>query len=202
MSFLVRDPSGWEWDGMSTRPILPPVICSTKPIRSWYLDLQLLQQYWQEGAKRSYHHTAPIAMVYALREALRMMLQEGLENRWARHQLNYRAMAAGLDAMGLHMLVEEPYRQPMVLTPTVPEGIDAEKLRQRLLHEHNIEIGAGFAELNGKIWRIGLMGYGSQKNNVVLCLAALGSVLAQEGYKFEQGASIRAAADVYQEAGQ
>jgi alanine-glyoxylate transaminase / serine-glyoxylate transaminase / serine-pyruvate transaminase len=174
----------------------------TKPIQAWYLDLQLLAKYWQEGSKRNYHHTAPIAMVYALREALRMLLLEGLEERWARHALNGKAMEAGLEAMGLNLLVEKAWRQPMVLTPTVPEGIDAEKVRQRLLNEYNIEVGAGFSDLNGKIWRVGLMGYGSQKNNVVLGLAALEGVLAHEGYQFEQGASVKAAIEVYLEAGQ
>ena len=170
-------------------------------MRAWYLDLSLLQNYWNEDVKRVYHHTAPISMVYALREGLRILLNEGMENSWKRHQLNYQALSAGLEAMGLGLPVQEEYRTPMLLTPTVPAGVDSERVRTRLLNEYNLEIGAGFGSLAGKIWRIGLMGYGSNKNNVILCLSALEGVLSHEGHTFEHGASVRTAIDVYLENG-
>lgn len=164
-------------------------------VYGWYLDLTLLNKYW--GKERVYHHTAPITMVYALYEALRVLLEEGLENSFTRHKIHHHALVAGLEAIGLDMLVEPQFRLPMLNTPKVPEGIDDAKVRRRLLNEFNIEIGAGFSVLAGKIWRIGLMGYSANKRNVLYFLSALENILHSEGYKLDIGASLKGANQIY-----
>ena len=176
--------------GLGAPPGLAPVTFSERALekirargkspRTWYLDIQLLDKYW--GAPRAYHHTAPALMTYALREALAIVLEEGLEARWKRHERNHRALVAGIEGMGLEMLVAPEHRLWSLNTVRIPAGIDDARVRASLLDHHNIEIGSGLGTLKGKIWRIGLMGSGSTENNVLLLLGALRSVLAQEGY--------------------
>ncbi|MCL5045605.1 MAG: alanine--glyoxylate aminotransferase family protein [Actinobacteria bacterium] len=164
-------------------------------VQSWYLDLTMIQKYWTQ--ERFYHHTAPINMIYALREALRLIHEEGLEARFARHKLNSDALVAGVRAMGLGMAAQEGHRLVSLNAVRIPEGVDDLAVRKRLLQEFDIEIGGGLGDFKGKVWRIGLMGYGSQKKNVFTVLAALEVALAAQGYKFEKGAGIAAAAEVY-----
>lgn len=166
------------------------------PVGSWYLDLSLIQRYW--GKERTYHHTAPISMNYALREALRLIAEEGLEARFARHLLNQRALVAGLEAMGLQLLVPEEYRLPTLTTVRVPTGVEEAQVRSRLLREFSIEIAGGLGDLRGQIWRIGLMGYSSWRENVVLLLSALEYLLGDMGLSVPGGAALEAARRVYQ----
>ena len=162
--------------------------------RSWYLDVQMLRNYW--GKQRFYHHTAPISMNYALRESLRLVLEEGLENRFQRHKLNSYALVAGLETMGLKMIAKKEFRLPELNSVYIPEGIDDSKVRTALLEKYGIEIGGGLGKFKGKAWRIGLMGYSSRRENVMLFLSALEEILSSNGYKIkEQGTS--AAAEVY-----
>jgi len=162
-------------------------------VQSWFLDLNLVMAYWGSGSKRSYHHTAPVNSLYALHEALVMLREEGLEQSWARHHRNHLAFAAGIEAMGLSFVVEEAYRLPQLNTVTVPEGIDEAVVRNRLLADYGLEIGAGLGSLAGKVWRIGLMGFASSQKNVLLCLSALDEVLADLGARVERGAAVSAA---------
>lgn len=145
-------------------------------VQSWFLDLSLVKNYWS-GAKRAYHHTAPISAMYATREALRIVLEEGLENRFARHQRNYELLRDGLEGLGFEYLVEEPYRLPMLNAVKTPTGIDEGAVRKRLLEEYNIEVGGGLGPFAGKLWRIGLMGESSDVNHVNMLLAALKQLL-------------------------
>ena len=153
-------------------------------VQSWYLDITMVERYW--GDDRTYHHTAPISMNYALREALRLVYEEGLEPRWSRHELNHRALVAGVEAMGLSMAVAADNRLWSLNAVSVPEGVDDARVRTRLLDE-NIEIGGGLGPLKGKIWRIGLMGSGSTRENVLLVLDALHRALNAEGYACPSG---------------
>ncbi len=164
-------------------------------VQSLYLDLTMIEKYW--GQERTYHHTAPISMNYALREALRLVQEEGLEARFARHRLNHRALVAGIQAMGLEMFVPGPHRLPTMNTVKVPPGIDEARVRGILLHEFNIEIAGGLGPLKGVIWRIGLMGHSSRKENVLLLLTALEHALATQGYAVPRGAGVEAAGKVY-----
>jgi len=164
------------------------------PVASWYLDMSMVRDYW--GGNRKYHHTAPINMVYGLREALRIVAEEGLEARFARHRLNHLALVAGIEAMGLSMLVPEAERLPMLNTVRIPEGADDAKVRGSLLRQFGIEIGGGLGDLAGKVWRVGLMGHASSARNVCLFLAALETVLRDGGVKVGAGA-LEAAAQVY-----
>jgi alanine-glyoxylate transaminase/serine-glyoxylate transaminase/serine-pyruvate transaminase len=161
-------------------------------VHSWYLDITMVEKYW--GDDRTYHHTAPISMNYALREALRLIHEEGLEARWARHELNHRALVTGIEAMGLKMAVAAANRLHSLNAVSVPEGVDDARVRGRLLEE-NIEIGGGLGPLKRKIWRIGLMGSGSTRDNVVLVLDALHRALSGEGWHCHSG--IQAAQAVY-----
>jgi alanine-glyoxylate transaminase/serine-glyoxylate transaminase/serine-pyruvate transaminase len=149
----------------------------TRPVQSWYLDLSLLEQYW--GSDRVYHHTAPISMVYALYEALRLVHEEGLEARWSRHLRHHRALVAGLEALEIAMPVAPQHRLPMLNSAAVPHGVDEAAVRRRLLERHGIEIGAGLGPWKGRVWRIGLMGESSTPGNVLLVLAALGEALGR-----------------------
>lgn len=149
------------------------------PPQSWFLDLNLLTGYWGPGAKRAYHHTAPINSLYALDEALRILKKEGLENSWNRHASNYGMLRDGLEAMGLEFYVESEYRLPQLNAVKVPEGVDEAGVRGILLNEFNLEIGAGLGPLAGKIWRIGLMGASSTEKHVELCLGALKTALGK-----------------------
>jgi alanine-glyoxylate transaminase/serine-glyoxylate transaminase/serine-pyruvate transaminase len=148
----------------------------TAPVGSWYLDLSLLDKYW--GNERTYHHTAPISMNYALREALRMVAEEGLEARFARHRLNAALLWQGLEDLDLPPLVALDHRLPTLTTPQIPPSIDDAAIRRRLLDVYNVEIAGGFGPLKGKVWRIGLMGYSSRRENVTLLLAALRDILS------------------------
>jgi alanine-glyoxylate transaminase/serine-glyoxylate transaminase/serine-pyruvate transaminase len=152
----------------------------TTPVQSWYLDLQLLDTYYT-GHK--YHHTASATLFYALREALAMVAEEGLEQRWERHRRNHLAFVAGIEAMGLEMLVPEGHRLWTLNTPRVPAGVDEAKVRQYLLDERGMEIAGGFGPLAGKIFRIGLMGFGSTGENAILVLESLEAALKAQGYK-------------------
>jgi alanine-glyoxylate transaminase/serine-glyoxylate transaminase/serine-pyruvate transaminase len=153
----------------------------------------MVEKYW--GNERTYHHTAPITMNYGLHEALRIVCEEGLEPRWARHQLNHQALVAGIEAMGLQMNVAEGSRLWSLNAIRVPDGVDDARVRAKLLDEANIEIGGGLGPLKGKIWRIGLMGSGSSRENVLLMLEALGRVLSEEGASRPSG--VAAAERVY-----
>jgi alanine-glyoxylate transaminase/serine-glyoxylate transaminase/serine-pyruvate transaminase len=170
---------------LSAPPGLAPVTISSQarevlrnrstPVGNWYLDLSLLEKYW--GDERTYHHTAPINMNYALREVLRLAAEEGLEARFSRHQANAEMLWAGLEELDISLLVPAEYRLPTLTTAIVPPGIDALEVRQQLLKDYNIEIAGGFGPLAGKIWRIGLMGFSSRREHVLLLLAALREIL-------------------------
>jgi alanine-glyoxylate transaminase/serine-glyoxylate transaminase/serine-pyruvate transaminase len=169
-----------------------------EPPRSWYVDLTMLGRYWGGGSTtRAYHHTPPMTMLYALREGLRIVLEEGLEPRIVRHLRNSRAFWAGIEAMGLTLHVEEKHRLTPLTTVRVPEGIDEMAVRTGLLLEHNIEIGRGFGALEGQVWRIGLMGYGSSEENVFALLYALETQLAKQKFGLDRGAGVAAAARAF-----
>ena len=168
---------------LSAMPGLSPVSFSEKaihkithrstPVTSWFLDLNLVMGYWGKGAKRAYHHTAPVNTLYGLHESLVMLTEEGLENSWARHQSNHLLLREGLSKLGIHYLVDESSRLPQLNSVFIPEGTNEAEVRSTLLNDYNIEIGAGLGDLAGKIWRIGLMGHTSRKENIDLCLSAL-----------------------------
>jgi alanine-glyoxylate transaminase/serine-glyoxylate transaminase/serine-pyruvate transaminase len=170
---------------LSCPPGLAPITFSEKAmeklrnrkaaVQSWYLDMTMLEKYW--GPERVYHHTAPISMIYALRESLRLVLEEGLQKRWARHREHHNELVSGLEKLGLSMLVEKTYRTPMLNSVIIPETADDASVRQQLLNEYNIEIGSGLGPLKGKIWRIGLMGHSCTKENVEMILYALKNLL-------------------------
>ena len=164
-------------------------------VRSWYLDISMVERYW--GADRTYHHTAPISSNYALHEALRIVCEEGLEARWQRHHLNHLALVAGLQGMGLALLVAPEHRPWSVNAVCVPDGVDDMRIRRRLLDESNIDIAGGLGLLKGQLWRIGLMGSGSTRENVNLALEALHQALNAEGYECASG--LAAAEAVYEE---
>lgn len=145
------------------------------PVANWYLDLSMVGKYW--GSERTYHHTAPISMNYAFYEALRLVAEEGLEARWQRHRANAEKLWQGLEEMGLTLHVPLEYRLPSLTTVRVPDGVDDMNVRSRLLNEFNIEIAGGLGDLKGKIWRIGLMGFSSRYENVVMVLSALKRIL-------------------------
>lgn len=209
------DVDGWGIDAvysgtqkcLSCPPGISPVSFSEKALDvvskresktpSWFLDKKLVMGYWGEGAKRAYHHTAPVNSLYAFHEALVMLEEEGLENAWARHQHHHDALRAGLEAMGINFLVEEQYRLPQLNSVLVPEGVDEAAVRSRLLQDYNLEIGAGLGSLAGKVWRIGLMGAACNKTNVLRCLSALENTLAQMEAPITTGKAIAAAQAVY-----
>ena len=147
------------------------------PVGNWYLDLSLLEKYW--GKERTYHHTAPVNMNYALREALRLIAEEGLQARFERHRTNGEMLWAGLEEIDIPMLIPSEYRLPVLTTALVPSGVDALEVRKRLMADYNLEIAGGFGPLQGKIWRIGLMGYSSRPEHVLLLLAALREILSK-----------------------
>jgi alanine-glyoxylate transaminase/serine-glyoxylate transaminase/serine-pyruvate transaminase len=169
--------------------------------QSWFLDLGLLLRYWDTG-ERVYHHTAPVNALYALHESLLMLREEGLENAWRRHRVNHDALAAGLDELGLAFFVAEACRLPQLNTVLVPSGIDEAAVRRQLLEEFGLEIGAGLGDLQGKAWRVGLMGYSSRPANVRLFLTALEQVLAGSGALDGVGRAWPAAVAVYRAYGE
>ncbi len=166
-----------------------------KKVSSWYLDIGLLRNYW--GSNRAYHHTAPINMNYALHQALRLVLEEGLPARFARHQLHHRALKAGLKAMGIEYSVAAEISLPMLNSVLIPDGADDAAVRGQLLNEFGIEIGGGLGPMKGKTWRIGLMGETAKSTNVLVFLAALEQCLNRQNIRLNAGAGIAAANTVY-----
>lgn len=203
----------WEIDavysctqkGLSCPPGLAPVSFSPRAceamdrrktkVQSWYLDLSLLRKYL--GGDRVYHHTAPISMNYALHEALRLVLEEGLEPRWQRHRDNHQALKAGLTAMGLSYTADPNHQLPQLNAVRVPAGLDEAAGRRYMLEQFGIEIGGGLGDLKGKAWRIGLMGYNSRPTVVLQVLAAIEQVLEELGAKVAPGAGVAAANAAY-----
>jgi len=191
--------------GIGAPPGLAPVSFSARameavrkrktPCRSWYFDLALIEKYW--GPDRVYHHTAPITMNYALYEALRIVVEEGLEARFRRHRANAAALQAGLGGMALGLAAQEGFRLPQLTTVAVPSGIDEMKVRAELLEKFNVEIGAGLGPLKGKVWRIGLMGESCKRENVMLILSALETILDSMGFEIARGKSLAAADRAY-----
>ena len=190
---------------LSCPPGLAPVSFSERAVAalkarktkvvSWYLDLTMLLNYW--GGERVYHHTAPINMLYGLREALLVFFEEGAENVFARHRANHGALVAGLEAMGLAMLVDASSRLPMLNTVCIPDGVDDAAIRGTLLRDYSLEIGGGLGSLKGRVWRIGLMGHASRRKNVVAVLDALESALGAAGAPIHKGAALEAAGAAY-----
>lgn len=209
------DVDGWGADAvysgtqkcLSCVPGLSPVTFSERAAaaisarehraQSWFMDLDLVMAYWGEGAQRAYHHTAPINALYGLHEALVILEEEGLQNAWARHRLNHEALAAGLESLNIEFVVDAAHRLPQLNCVRFPAGVDDAAVRRQLLQDFQLEIGAGLGPLAGKVWRIGLMGYASNQKNVLLCLGALESVLAQQGVPVDAGEAVAAAQATY-----
>lgn len=167
------------------------------PVQSWFMDLNLVRGYWNGAGKRTYHHTAPVNALYGLHEALLMLREEGLEHAWKRHLHHHRALCAGLEALGLKLIAPPDERLPMLTAVAVPDGVDEAAVRSRLLQDFGLEIGAGLGALAGKIWRIGLMGYGCNAKNVRLCLEALDTALSDMRAPVRTGAAVAAAQAAY-----
>ncbi|NPA91330.1 MAG: alanine--glyoxylate aminotransferase family protein [Chloroflexi bacterium] len=187
-----------EWDldivysatqkALNAPPGLAPITLSERavevlkarktPVTTWYLDLQLIGQYW--GIERAYHHTAPISMIYALREALRLVEEEGLERRWRRHERAAQTLWDGLEALGLELYIPPEYRLPTLTTVKVPPDVNERMVRRHLLEDYNVEIAGGLGALKGRVWRIGLMGFSARKENVLMLLAALEDILKRK----------------------
>lgn len=192
---------------LSCTPGLSPVSFSEKaldkvrgrntPVRSWFLDLSLVMNYWEGEGGRSYHHTAPVNALYGLHEALVMVSEEGLENAWARHARMHKALAAGLESMGLKFLVDADVRLPQLNAVVVPEGVDEASVRAHLLSVHELEIGAGLGPMAGKVWRIGLMGSSATEANVELCITALADALNRHQYPVDGAKALAAARAVF-----
>ena len=188
---------------LSCTPGLSPVTLSPRAVekikgrkskvQSWFLDLNLVMGYWGGAVKRAYHHTAPINPLYGLHEALVIMKDEGLENSWARHARMHNALRAGIEALGLTFLVPAAERLPQLNAIRLPDGVDEAAIRLRLLNEFNLEIGAGLGALAGKMWRIGLMGYAANVKNVLFCLSALETTLADARAPVKRGVAVEAA---------
>jgi alanine-glyoxylate transaminase/serine-glyoxylate transaminase/serine-pyruvate transaminase len=174
-------------------PAIEKMDARTSKVTSWYLDMSMIRNYW--GSDRAYHHTAPVNMNYALREALMIIDEEGLDARIARHDLNHCALRAGLEALGLNYIPE--HSLATLNAVHVPDGVDDANVRSRLLNEFGIEIGAGLGPFKGKAWRIGLMGTSSTKRNVTLLLSALDTILSDQGRTFDRGAAVAAAGAVF-----
>jgi alanine-glyoxylate transaminase/serine-glyoxylate transaminase/serine-pyruvate transaminase len=155
--------------------------------------MSLLEAYWDE--RRAYHHTAPISMIYALHQALSLVLEEGLENRWMRHERNGRALQSGLEAMGLTLHADAGYRLPVLTTVRIPDGVNDGEVRGTLLKRHSIEVGGGLGDLRGKVWRIGLMGESSTEGNVLLFLSALGRILQEQGVQVDVRGGVATASE-------
>jgi alanine-glyoxylate transaminase/serine-glyoxylate transaminase/serine-pyruvate transaminase len=159
-------------------------------VSSWYLDISLIEKYW--GTERIYHHTSSSTLNYGLLEALLLIHEEGLEKRFERHLKNHKALVAGVEALGIKMLVSPQYRLPTLNTVLIPEGVDDIKLRRYLLEKFKLDIGGGFARLKGKVWRVGLMGYSSSADNVLFFIPAISRALALQGYKTDLAAGLEA----------
>ena len=211
------DTDGWGLDVvysgsqkcLSCVPGLSPITFSPKAVdfirqrrsrvQSWFLDMNLIMDYWGTGRRRSYHHTAPVNTLYALHEALLILQEEGLEKSWQRHALHHEALVAGLEAMGLSIMVEPSCRLPQLNAVSVPAGVDETALRATLLKNYSLEIGAGLGSLAGKIWRIGLMGFASNQKNVLFFLSALEDTLQSMGAEINTCRALEAAALHYRD---
>lgn len=209
------DVDGWRIDAcysgtqkcLSCPPGLSPVTFSpaaekviaerATKVQSWYLDMNMVRKYW--GSERLYHHTAPINMNYALHEALRIVLEEGLPARWQRHRRNHLALKAGLAAMGIEFLADPDHQLPMLNAVAAPDGVDEAAVRKRLLNEHDIEFGGGLGAFKGKAWRIGLMGESSTRRHVTTALEALEKILHDEGAISQTGVAAAAAEAAYEQ---
>jgi len=207
------DVDGWRIDAcysgtqkcLSCPPGLAPVTFSdaaercmaarTAKVQSWYLDMGMIRRYW--GTERLYHHTAPVNMVYALHEALRIVLEEGLHARWERHRRHHEALKAGLNAMGIRYLADPEHQLPMLNAVSAPEGVDEASVRRRMLDEFDIEIGGGLGEYKGRAWRIGLMGESATERHVRSCLSAIGGILSELGVVRNAEAGVKAANAFY-----
>lgn len=196
---------------ISAPPGMAPITVNTRveqamqarkePVRSWYFDLTSAMNYW--GKDRLYHHTPPITLIYAMREALRAVLEEGLEARWERHARNQQALITGIEAMGLVPFVTKAEDRLVTVTAiNIPAGIEDAKVRRQLLDEFNIEIAGGLGPIKGKIWRVGLMGYSCQETNVLLFLAGFEKTLLDQGFRLPAGAGVAAALRSYQNSSQ
>ena len=182
---------------LNSPPGLSPITFSEKAmevirerkskVKSWYFDVSMIEKYWSGGSKsRFYHHTAPVNLIYALRESLRILLEQGLENSWKRHREVSETLIEGIEAMGLEMLVEaQRFRAPTLNAVKTPEGVDEAEVRRRLLSIHGIEVGGGLGRLAGKVWRVGLMGLNASQTNVTLLLKALEQELIRQGFNTE-----------------
>jgi alanine-glyoxylate transaminase/serine-glyoxylate transaminase/serine-pyruvate transaminase len=212
---IALDVDGWGIDAvysgsqkcLSCIPGLSPISFSRRAVeiissrktrvQSWFLDMNLIMNYWGAGNRRSYHHTAPVNPLYGLHEALLCLHEEGLENAWKRHAFHHEALVAGMQAMGLELIVAPEYRLPQLNTVGVPKAVDEAEVRSRLLRDYNLEIGAGLGTLAGKVWRIGLMGFACNQRNVLQCLSALEDVLVSLDAEINPGQAIPAARAVY-----
>jgi alanine-glyoxylate transaminase/serine-glyoxylate transaminase/serine-pyruvate transaminase len=191
---------------LSCPPGLAPLTLSPRAVRaiqgrqvpchSWYLDLSLIAEYWTDRT-RAYHHTAPISMLYGLREALRLVHEEGLAARFLRHRLNSEALVAGLHTLGLSPLPPVGHRLPMLNCVTLPDRIDDALVRTQLLHNYGIEIGGGLGPLRGRVWRIGIMGESSRQAHVLTLLHALEEIFTSQGWLTHPGRAVQAADDIY-----
>ena len=147
------------------------------PVQSWFLDMNLIVDYWGGGEKRAYHHTAPVNSLYALHESLVILKEEGLENAWERHARLHQKLKTGLESLGMKFMVDDAYRLPQLNAVSIPDGVDDAETRRRLLSDFDLEIGAGLGEFAGKVWRIGLMGHGASEKNVDYCVNSLKHLL-------------------------
>ncbi|MFT5887298.1 MAG: alanine-glyoxylate transaminase/serine-glyoxylate transaminase/serine-pyruvate transaminase [Zhongshania sp.] len=186
--------------GLSPVTFSPAAVAAIKarkhPVQSWFLDMNLILGYWGEGGKRAYHHTAPVNALYGLHESLVMLQQEGLEAAWQRHTTMHKALAAGLESLGIKFVVAADQRLPQLNSVYIPEGIDDALTRQTLLTNHNLEIGAGLGDLAGKVWRIGLMGYSARIDNIRSLLSGLAGTMSAQGYVCDGPRAIVAAESV------
>lgn len=192
---------------LSCVPGLSPVSFSDKAVAkikartskcvSWFLDLSLVMGYWGENAKRSYHHTAPVNSLYALHESLLILLEQGMENSWAKHAAHHASLAAGLESLGLTFIVDKAHRLPQLNSVFVPDGLDEAAVRGTLLNDYNLEIGAGLGAFAGKAWRIGLMGHACRRDNVVLCITALAAAMNKHGSAVDGAAALAAVDAAY-----
>ena len=193
---------------LSCTPGISPVTFSQKaieviknrktPVQSWFLDLNLVMGYWGGNTKRAYHHTAPVNALYSLHESLLIVKEEGLEESWKRHKYNHLALKAGLESIGLSLPVAECDRLPQLNLVSIPNDINDAQLRDYLLDKYDLEIGAGLGALAGKVWRIGLMGHSSKKENVTLCVEALEDALINQGKNIYAGTARTAVENFYQ----
>ncbi len=192
---------------LSCIPGLSPVSFSAKAVEkikqrshknySWFLDLNLVMDYWGENVKRTYHHTAPVNSLYALHESLLILKEEGISNAWKRHAHHHEALVIGLEALGLELLVNQNIRLPQLNAVKIPDGIDDAQIRTTLLNDFDLEIGAGLGKFSGNAWRIGLMGNGCSSKNVNYCIASLGTALKEQGFDCDTELALEAIQNFY-----